>query len=352
MSKKYDLLIFIGRFQPFHYGHKAVIEKALSLSDKVLILLGSTNTGRTLRNPFLAEEREEIILAAFSDEDKARIHFGYLSDFTYNDMEWVKHVQEVITKKTLQIINNFGFQVSGLQDANVGLIGCSKDESSYYLNLFPMFKSENVEVATVDDRILNSTDIRNALYERAAVSSVDIPLQSLRAIWKIIDKEEFEVLRDEYEWTKEYHQNVHNFPRIEQTVDAIVVQSGHVLLVKRRYNPGKGKLALPGGFLNQKERIVDGALRELREETKIKVPEAVLRGHIVLSHRYDDPNRSERGRVITDAFLIKLDDGPFPKVKGADDAEKAMWVPLTEITPHNLFEDHYFVIMDLIRRGG
>ena len=64
------------------------------------------------------------------------------------------------------------------------------------------------------------------------------------------------------------------------TVDAVVVQSGHILLVKRGDMPGKGLWALPGGFLNQEETMLDGAIRELKEETKIKVPVPVLKGSI------------------------------------------------------------------------
>jgi bifunctional NMN adenylyltransferase/nudix hydrolase len=68
------------------------------------------------------------------------------------------------------------------------------------------------------------------------------------------------------------------FPPTFVTVDAVVVQSGHVLLVKRKAMPGAGLWALPGGFLNQEETLLDGAIRELKEETKIKVPVPVLKG--------------------------------------------------------------------------
>jgi bifunctional NMN adenylyltransferase/nudix hydrolase len=97
--------------------------------------------------------------------------------------------------------------------------------------------------------------------------------------------------------------------------------------------------------LNAGERIQDAVYRELREETKIKVPEAVLRGSTVTQRTFDDVHRSARGRTITSAFLIHLPaTGELPKVKGADDAEKAKWVPLSQVTQDVMFEDHFHII--------
>ncbi|MBN6743269.1 NUDIX domain-containing protein, partial [Acidithiobacillus sp. MC6.1] len=89
-------------------------------------------------------------------------------------------------------------------------------------------------------------------------------------------------LVDEYAFLKNYHQQFasYPYPPVFVTVDAVVIHSGHILLVERKAEPGKGLLALPGGFLDQRERIEDGMLRELKEETNIKVPVPVLRGSI------------------------------------------------------------------------
>jgi bifunctional NMN adenylyltransferase/nudix hydrolase len=97
------------------------------------------------------------------------------------------------------------------------------------------------------------------------------------------------------------------------TADAVVVQSGHILLVERGRAPGKGLLALPGGFVNPEERIRDAAIRELREETSIsdgkgQIPPAMLASFIedARTRVFDAPNRSLRGRIITHAFLFRL----------------------------------------------
>jgi bifunctional NMN adenylyltransferase/nudix hydrolase len=132
-------------------------------------------------------------------------------------------------------------------------------------------------------------------------------------------------------------------------VDACVVQAGHVLLIERRAEPGKGLWALPGGFLEQSETIETAVLRELREETKLKVPEPVLRGSIVTSRVFDDPARSLRGRTITHAYLIHLaphGEG-LPEVKASSDARKARWWPLAQVKPSMMFEDHMSIIKSL-----
>jgi bifunctional NMN adenylyltransferase/nudix hydrolase len=85
-------------------------------------------------------------------------------------------------------------------------------------------------------------------------------------------------------------------------------------------------------------------LRELREETMIRVPVPVLRGNIVRSQVFDAVDRSPRGRIITHAFHIQLPDGELPRVKGNDDAEKAKWIPIAEVNSEDCFEDHYEII--------
>jgi bifunctional NMN adenylyltransferase/nudix hydrolase len=138
------------------------------------------------------------------------------------------------------------------------------------------------------------------------------------------------------------------YPPTFVTVDAVVIHSGHVLLVRRKHLPGKGLWALPGGFVEQDELIRDAAIRELREETRLKVPAPVLAGSIRASRVFDHPLRSLRGRTITHAFLLELTptgEG-LPKVRGGDDAERARWVPLFEFSrmEEQLFEDHFYIV--------
>jgi len=343
-DKEFDLLVFVGRFQPFHNEHTRVIDIALQKSKNVLVLVGSAGKARTIRNPFTFDERKQMIRDSFgfTNGEQNRLIIKPLYDKTYNDAAWVKQVQEIVKDTTLDVINNYGFHVSGYNDAKVGLIGASKDGTSYYLKLFPQYKSVNVEI----ENDVHATAIREDFLENRKVS-MDCPVSVRRFLMDFHSTDTYAQLRSELEFVRDYKKQweVSPYPVKHATVDAVVEQSGHILLVKRKAEPGKGLWALPGGHLNEYEKQLDGAIRELREETKIKVPEAVLRGSIRDHETFDDPYRSTLGRVITKAYHFKLpDDVTLPKVKGADDAEKAKWVPISELREEDFFDDHFHIL--------
>ena len=332
-----DALVFIGRFQPFHNGHKAVIEAALEQAKEVVVVVGSSFAARNIRNPFTFQERKAMIEVVFPTD---RVKVVPVSDYPYDDNKWVNAIQKIVDET-----------VPHAQD--VGLIGHSKDSSSYYLNIFPRWKN-HIEVPDVGG--INATDIRNSIFDDEMYDKILVDKMPEVASFKMLDimgvqsTKEFNTLIEEYKMVKKYKEawKVAPFPPTFMTVDAVVVQSGHILLVKRGDMPGKGLWALPGGFLNQDETMLDGAIRELKEETKIKVPVPVLKGSIKGSKTFDAPNRSSRGRTITQAFHIDLGVGELPKVKGSDDAEKAFWVPFNEVKQDKFFEDHAHIISHFI----
>ncbi len=53
-------------------------------------------------------------------------------------------------------------------------------------------------------------------------------------------------------------------------VGALVLDSGRILLVRRRFPPGRGRWSIPGGHVRLEEGILEAARRELEEETGIK----------------------------------------------------------------------------------
>jgi len=351
-----DALVFIGRFQPFHNGHKAVIDAALTQAKEVVVVVGSSFAARNIRNPFTFEERKAMIEAVYSDEtwtpglnqEGKRLHIVPVSDFPYDDNKWVNAIQRIVDET-----------IPHAKD--VGLIGHSKDSTSYYLNIFPRWKN-HVEVENIAG--INATDIRKLMFEgndagtSSHVISTMMPKEAHGAMFRTIMKNSkidgpWDVLCKEYDMVRKYKEAWKSapFPPTFMTVDAVVVQSGHILLVKRGDMPGKGQWALPGGFLNQDETMLDGAIRELREETRIKVPVPVLKGSIKSSKTFDAPNRSTRGRTITQAFHLDLGVGDLPKVKGADDAEKAFWVPFNQVKQEKMFEDHFHIIDNFINIG-
>jgi bifunctional NMN adenylyltransferase/nudix hydrolase len=100
--------------------------------------------------------------------------------------------------------------------------------------------------------------------------------------------------------------------------------------------------------LDQDETMLNGMLRELREETRIALSEETLRRCVRSWRTFDDPHRSPRGRTVTTAFRIELrDETSLTKVKGGDDAAKARWVPLSQVSRAAMFEDHYDILVSM-----
>jgi len=333
---KYDYLIFIGRFQPFHTGHESVIRKALTLSDKVIVLIGSAYQPRTVRNPWDFNEREALMRLAFSQEENRRILAFPLLDQTYNNQRWIKSVQQLVSG----VVHN-----KIASSPKVGLIGHQKDSSSEYLTLFPQWEREEVE--NYDN--ISATDIRELYFEHGELSS-SLNTNVAIALEKFQTTKAYEQVQNEFHFVKKYKSAWDNAPYTPMfiTVDAIVVQSGHILMIERKAQPGKGLMALPGGFLDANETLKSAVIRELREETRIKVPAPVLAGSISKMQVFDDPYRSARGRTVTHAYLIELQGDKLPKVKGGDDASKAFWVPFAEVKPELMFEDHYHIVQVMV----
>lgn len=344
-SARYDYIVLIGRFQPPHIAHIEIIKQALKQAENIIILVGSANQPRTIKNPWSWREREDMILQSLPQTLRGRVTVHPLRDVMYNDQQWARQVQDIVDGT----INTVGRSAA----SKVGIIGHSKDESSYYLSMFPQW--DLIDVGNIED--IHASDVREALF---TMQDDNFELQVGRNLPPAIHDylkaftmtPEFEQLVREYTFIAAYKKAWETAPYAPTfvTVDTVVIQSGHVLLVRRRAEPGKGTYAMPGGFINPSERLEDAAIRELREETKIKVPAPVLRGNIRAREVYDHPDRSLRGRTITHAYLIELPAGPLPKVKGSDDADKAKWVPLSTFSQmeDQLFEDHYHVINDMI----
>lgn len=356
----FDLLIFIGRFQPFHYGHKTVIDTALEISNKLLILVGSENDHRNIRNPFSAEARINMIAGNYEGPDRDKLEFRGLPDFLYNETLWIKTVQE----RVKEIIPD-------QTGKRIGLIGHNKDDSSYYLKLFPMWESVDVEAYFDEINYLASTDVREELFKYPFESLMSVqqfknilPPNVINYLRNWAKSEDYDILCKEWEYVNKYKRDWENapFPPTFVTVDAVVIQTGHVLLIERGDYPGKGQWALPGGFINEYEAIDDATIRELTEETKIDVPTAILKAKLENTTPFSHPYRSTRGRTITFASLIDLDSeiakksakraGGRPigmtKVKGSDDAVNAKWVPIADLRKRDLFEDHYEIIQHMI----
>lgn len=334
MTKKYDTLVFTGRFQPLHNAHVEIIRRACEITRELIIVIGSANQPRTFKNPFTVQERTMMINNVLNGiiTGDTRVYITSTYDTIYDNQAWASRVQAAVAA---------GRTLNG----NIGIIGHRKDDTTTeYLDMFPQWEFEEVPLFEP----LNASNVRELYFKEGA---------NLNFIRSVVPQPVFRMLEG-WKGTPEYNNIVEEneivrqirlpyvglkYPPIFVTTDACVFQSGHVLLIKRRAHPGKDLWAFPGGYLEAQtdKSIVDGMIRELRQETGLKVPEPVLKGSIQAVKVFDAVDRSPRGRIITHAHKIVLPNGPLSKVKGMDDAKKAKHWPISEVVPEMMFEDHW-----------
>lgn len=128
-------------------------------------------------------------------------------------------------------------------------------------------------------------------------------------------------------------------PRHALTADAVLIEKGRVLLVRRGNPPFKGAFALPGGFVEGDESAETAVLRELSEETGFQ-------GRLVgLVGLYSSPGRDPRGPTATAVYLVERAGGTL---RAGDDAASAAFVPVRRASQERLAFDHSDVLKDAL----
>jgi bifunctional NMN adenylyltransferase/nudix hydrolase len=326
---KYDLAVVVARFQPVQNSHCVLLEHALAQAHRALALVGSSDAARTPKHPWSYAERAEMIAAALGPA-ASRVTTLPLRDHLYNAHRWRAETQAQVAR------------VAG--DAQSVALFCAAHDA----RAFPQWAQIVIDLPpapsaeAICEALFADSDSGLRLIEDHTPGAVFDMISTFRR------SGDFARLREEYRiiqaergaWAQA------PFPTIFVTVDAVVAHSGHVLLVERRHDPGRGLWALPGGFVEPHETVRDAAIRELREETMIEVSTSALLGHLRDAVVFDDPQRSLRGRTITHAFFFDFPSGDLPEVQGGDDAACARWVPMHEVSGmrSRMFEDHFFIL--------
>ena len=122
----------------------------------------------------------------------------------------------------------------------------------------------------------------------------------------------------EEEFLRRYDPTKYRHPSV--AVDCVVMREDEILLVRRGRHPFKGKLALPGGFIEEGESAEQAAMRELLEETGIRAERLRQFGFA------SQPNRDPRDWNISLVFTAYSAQG-IPR--GGDDAADAKFVKVT-----------------------
>lgn len=327
--------VVIGRFQLPHLAHLRLIQAAFDLADQVVIVIGSAWRSRNPKNPFLWEERRDMLLGMLTSEQQRRVRFAGVRDVN-DDARWVGLVRERVAS----------FCKS---DAPITLVGYQKDASSHYLRRFPGWSYVDAgSVATLDSTALRALyfggterSTEEVLDDMASV--VHERVRAYLAAWARSPAFQHRVAEHR---ANEAYKVKYPGP-VYQTGDAIIEAAGHFLLIERGGELGNGTYAFPGGHQEPGESGLDTAVRELAEETTLGVSHKALLDALVGTRRFDAPGRSPRGKIETTACHFRLDGytrDTLPVVYGRDDAKAkpALWVDRAglEALMHNMFDDH------------
>ena len=136
------------------------------------------------------------------------------------------------------------------------------------------------------------------------------------------------------------NQQEHKNPK--PTVDIIIKRDSEVLLVRRKKDPFKNYLSLPGGFVDEGERVEDAARREAKEETSLDIEPIEILGV------YSDPRRDPRKHIMSIVFIARIIDGNNneAKAEAKDDAEQIEWMTLEDIDKKEFGFDHKKILLD------
>lgn len=133
----------------------------------------------------------------------------------------------------------------------------------------------------------------------------------------------------------------YKYPRPAVTADVVAItkeEEPKVLLILRGFEPYKGCWAFPGGFMDMNETTEECAIRELEEETSLRLDSMVQVG------AYSKVDRDPRGRTITIAYLAIVDE-PL-SVIAQDDGAKVEWFPINALP--TLAFDHNEIMADAL----
>jgi nicotinamide-nucleotide adenylyltransferase len=135
--------IYIGRFQPYHEGHHAMVERIAGEVDELVLGIGSADQSHTARNPFTAGERIMMLTKATAEMDLITYAVP-IEDLNRNSV-WVSHVQSMSPRFDVAYSNN-------------PLVVRLFNEAGVEVRQSPMYRRDELEGTEVRERIAEDAD--------------------------------------------------------------------------------------------------------------------------------------------------------------------------------------------------
>lgn len=260
---KNSVAFFPGRFAPAHKGHIQTIKKLTEKFDKVVIGIGSCYESGTERHPIYAVFREKIILSSIRNQgiDERKIDIVHLQDFPDDD-EWIKHIMTIAEKKEVThfVTGNRKDILDMLERKNIKLpfVFVNPEETSEFKH--------------------HATDLRSAVlkgdYETFKKIAASGTIQLMANIGgfngtrRAIENNGTKFIPGRQAVDVVFTINHNTIGENGHKVEKMYFLGGRRLMSKKNF---PGRLAIPGGGIDDYESPINAALRELKEETGIEV---------------------------------------------------------------------------------
>jgi len=349
--------VMIGRFSFIHRQHERTLQIMAAENDFILVQIGSANRCESKKNPHRYAIRAMIMTEVLKRlKPNGQFRVVALNDTLYNEDRWKTRVYAHGEQYAEQV---------GVHPERITLYGTDKDESTYYMNSFPQWKVKALD--KVED--IDATRLRE-IWFKAAQTVSNGQNQSLK---NYLVPEMYEYLRNVHKFNKPLQNDWHyltvkepekykDYPYPDSLNvmcgDAVVECAGHILTVTRSGELGYGQIALPGGHKNKNETAFNAAIRELFEETNLRVPDQTVLNCVRQTKLFDHPGRtlsSVPKSTLGVHIKIELWKGEFPRAKGGDDAAHPTlpnggirWIPKYDIISGRvqMWDDHNDIVDD------
>ena len=371
--------VYIGRFQPFHKGHKAVVDltiKMMKPGDTFTIIIGSADQQETERNPLSASQRREMLL---TELEGYPVTISTINDSPYNYDLWIEHLcVQLLEVKSATREDFLANREKILQKfSNICIVGMEGIEeyvrriTKYYtfstlkqLDLgikFHLFSELDTHTSVHGSSIRALIHSEDGSCSKRFYSDIkDFVSEKVLAYLKTVDFSL--IVYNAYIKGISYAESTGcKYNSCFMTVDNIVFDKfdDKVLLIKRKDN---GKLAIPGGFAEPYMNMKDNALRELEEETNItaKMLETAFVKldevqPVLVDAPYRDPRSSHKCNFVSAVYVWQSEVNAFKKllahVKAGDDAADTVWLSkeqCEDLPAWSFHADHKKIICKLL----
>ncbi|MGE4336437.1 MAG: NUDIX domain-containing protein [Pigmentiphaga sp.] len=326
----FDIVVQIGTFQPWLHTHQLALGSALRQAPRVALVLAGATQAPSVRHPFSLEQRAELLRRSIPADWRPRVALYALRESYPPGPDWqavldaLEPVGGGLTPR-LAVQAEPGLPPAVRPGAVILAYPCADDaaatwrRSALMAGLPPAMALPGTagDAATPDAAAWLAGWLEGTQRTR------------LREEWQALEQ-------DRLAWS------VAPYPVTKVTVDCVIECAGHVLLIQRGRAPGRDLHALPGGFIDTGETLLQSARRELAEETSLDLAHEEPRGSAV----FDAPWRSQRGRVITHAYHFVLKAARPPALHAGDDAAQARWMPLGRLPAlaGRMHDDHALIL--------